>query len=96
MTEYAKQVPVNVQAVSYADKTREDIQRQELERLRADSPNAYLAGHNKGWNDGFKAGEQQGIEKGAQKVVDWIENHGGWLDGCRKEWQAFKESKGIE
>jgi len=31
---------------------------------------------------------------GQQSVVEWVENHGGTLDGHRQEWQAYKE--GIE
>ena len=60
-----------MEEITYADNTREAMQRQEITRLKQSSPEAYLAGHNRGWNDGFKAGEKQGIEKGRAEVVNW-------------------------
>jgi hypothetical protein len=56
-----------MEEITYADKTREAMQRHELARLKSSSPEAYLAGHNKGWNDGYKAG--------IREVVEWIEAH---------------------
>lgn len=51
-----------MEEITYADKTREAMQRQEIANLKQRSPEAYLAGHNKGWNDGFKAGQREVLD----------------------------------
>lgn len=45
---------------------------------------------------GVEAGRVTGKQLGIRLVVEWINNHGGSLDGHREEWQAqlkawFKE-----
>ena len=39
---------------------------------------------------------ENGKKYGIKEVVEWIQNHGGCLDGSRLEWQAFLKEKGIE
>ncbi len=39
----------------------------------------------------FKAGQ----EAGRKEVVEWIESHGGSLDGYRSEWQAKLKEWGL-
>ena len=71
---------------------------EEFTRLQLQAKTAfktgYLEGHNKGWNDGAKAGEDKGKQEGFDKVVAWVEKHGGSLDGFREEWQAFLKERG--
>lgn len=53
----------------------------------------------------FKAGEVEGYKQGLRmrepywagirEVVDWIEHHGGTIDGVRNQWQAQLKEWGI-
>jgi len=49
-----------------------------------------------GWDEGLREGLSDGVESGLREAVEWIENHGGSLDGLHNEWRAFKKQEGIE
>lgn len=50
---------------------------------------AYQAGQAEESTQSYHAGLVDGEARGVMKVVEWIRNHGGCLDGHLKEWQAF-------
>jgi hypothetical protein len=43
----------------------------------------------------YEAGFKDGRQAGIQEVVEWINNHGGTLDGNRTDWQAKLKEWGV-
>ena len=39
---------------------------------------------------------EEAEKRGVKKVMDWIEHHGGTIDGVRNQWRAFLKDLGIE
>lgn len=70
--------------------TEGHFKQEDIEAIYDDANRAMLERQAKiTWDIAFKAGEDKGKQEGFDEVVKWIENHGGSLDGFRKEWQAF-------
>jgi len=60
-------------------------------------PTAYLAGHSRGWNDGFKAGIKEVVEDMA-RTLETAPHHktiaSMWQ--CLQKWQAKLKEWGIK
>ena len=83
---------LNIQAKAYLDAVKQEGYQAGRETERAKHELSYCEKHKLYFCDCCPDCFE---EIGRREVVEWVENHGGSLDGCRPEWLAQLKEWGL-